>query len=460
MGKLLFAFFFLYVYTYHYGGGEVTADAGRFFKESQVFYNLFWEHPAMYFNFFFGIENDPLVVDAYMQELGHWNTAAHTLSNDSRNVIRVNSLILFISNGKILVHFLIFSLISFLATVDLAQFIRKWSTLSFPVVLAVLTFLPSVAFWGSSIIKEPLMLAGFCFLVRGVFDDLSFKRRWWRVVLGVLLMFMFKPYVLAIFVCAMAFYFVFSRLLPKLQLVNIVVFFIVGALIAQWSGKLDPMVQLISRQQQDFMNVRDGGLYLDVDDDYYYYVYFSNRDKFEYKEGGIALLKEPTGAYFAHKTDYTNRKNVVLTEVGKEYPIYLQMSGAGSGIEVTRINNSFLTMIKMVPEVLFNTTIRPLPNDKGSWLKYPAFLENILLFFGLVLITIFARRKLNKRVKRLVWSLLVFAFMVFLIVGWTTPVLGAIVRYKVPGLLAIGIVMLLLIDYYKIRKILGLEKKI
>lgn len=458
-GKILFALFFLYVYTYHYGGGELTADAGRFFKESQIFYNLFWEHPDMYFKFFFGIENDPLVVDAFMEELGHWNSTSRSLPNDSRNVIRVNSLIFFISNGKILVHFLLFSLISFLATIDLAQFIRKWSTLSFPVVLAVLTLLPSVAFWGSSIIKEPLMLAGLCLLIRGIFDDMSFKRRWWRILVGLLLMLLFKPYILGVFLVAIVFYVFFTRLLPKLQLINMLIFFILGALIAQWSGRLDSVVQLISRQQQDFMNVRDGGLYLEIDDDYYYYVYFSNRSKFEYKEEGVAVLKEPTGAYFAHQRDYNDRKNVLLDEVGKEYPIHLSMTGAGSGIEVTRIDNSFWTMIKMIPEVIYNTTIRPLPNDKGSWLKYPAFIENILLFFGLLLITLFARRKLNKQIKRMVWSLLVFSFLVFVIVGWTTPVLGAIVRYKVPGVLAIGIIMLLLIDNYKIRKLLGLEKK-
>lgn len=457
--KLLVALFFLYVYTYHYGGGELTADAGRFFQESQVFYNLLWEHPDMYFKFFFGIENDPRIVDAFMDELGHWNTSSHTLSNDSRNVIRINSLLFFISNGKILVHFLVFSLISFLATIDLALFIRKWSTLSFPFVLAVLALLPSVAFWGSSIIKEPLLLAGLCILIRGVFDDLSFKGKWWRLLLGLALMLMFKPYILAIFLVVLLFYFVFSRLVPKLQLVNVVVFFIFGALISQWSGKLDSAVYLVSRQQQDFMNVRDGGLYLDIDDDYYYYVYFSNRDKFQFLDGRLAVLKEPTGAYIAHKRNYTDRKAVSLTNVGEVYPVHLSMTQAGSGIDVTRIDNSLWTMIKMIPEVMYNTTIRPLPNDKGSWLKYLAFIENILLFLGLILITLFTRRKLNKRIKRMVWTLIIFAFLVFVVVGWTTPVLGAIVRYKVPGVLALGIVGLLLIDFYKIQKILGLVKK-
>ena len=109
-------------------------------------------------------------------------------------------------------------------------------------------------------------------------------------------------------------------------------------------------------------------------------------------------------------------------------------------------------MMRIVPEVLFNTTIRPLPADKGSWLKYPAFIENIVLFLGLILVTLFARRKLNKRIKRMVWTFMLFAALVFLIVGWTTPVLGAIVRYKVPGVLALTIVLVLLVDYYKIKK--------
>jgi len=457
-GKLLFSLFFLYVYTYHYGGGELTADAGRFFEESRIFYALLWEHPLMYWEFFWGIENDPLVVDTFMEELGHWNAPDRAMPNDSRNVIRVNSLLFLISNGYILVHFLVFSLLSFLATIDLAQFIRKWSTLSFPAVLAVLTLMPSAAFWGSSIIKEPLMLVGMCILIRGVFDDISFRRRWWRLVLGTLLMYMFKPYVLAVLLVALVFYFMFSRIFMKLQLINVMLFLIFGTLIAQWTGMLDRAVEVISRQQQDFMNVRDGGLYLEIDEDYYYYVYFSNRDKFTYNNKGTAILSESTGASLAHKRDHNDRKPVQLSEIGKEYQIHLVMTQAGSGIEVTRINNSFSTMLRIVPEVHFNTAIRPLPADKGSWLKYPAFIENIILFLGLLLVTFFARRKLNKRIKRMVWTFLLFAALVFVVVGWTTPVLGAIVRYKVPGVLVLTIVFVLLVDYYKIKKRLPFQQ--
>jgi hypothetical protein len=387
-----------------------------------------------------------------MEEMGHWNAPDRAMPNDSRNVIRVNSLIFLISNGYILVHFLVFSLLSFLATIDLAQFIRKWSTLSFPAVLAVLTLMPSVAFWGSSIIKEPLMLAGICILIRGVFDDISFRRRWWRLVLGTLLMYMFKPYILAVLLVALVFYFLFSSIFMKLQLINVMLFLIFGTFIAQWTGMLDRAVEVISRQQQDFMNVRDGGLYLEIDEDYYYYVYFSNRDKFTYNNKGTAILSESTGASLAHKRDHNDRKPVQLSEIGKEYQIHLAMTQAGSGIEVTRINNSFSTMLLIVPEVLFNTTIRPLPADKGSWLKYPAFIENIILFLGLLLVTFFARRKLNKRIKRMVWTFLLFAALVFVVVGWTTPVVGAIVRYKVPGVLVLTIVFVLLVDYYKIKK--------
>ena len=72
--------------------------------------------------------------------------------------------------------------------------------------------------------------------------------------------------------------------------------------------------------------------------------------------------------------------------------------------------------------------------------------------------TFFARRKLNKRIKRMVWTFLLFAALVFVVVGWTTPVLGAIVRYKVPGVLVLTIVFVLLVDYYKIKKRLPFQQ--
>jgi hypothetical protein len=48
--------------------------------------------------------------------------------------------------------------------------------------------------------------------------------------------------------------------------------------------------------------------------------------------------------------------------------------------------------------------------------------------------------------------LLVFSLILTLLIGWTTPVIGAIIRYKVPVQLAMMLVTLILFNPKKIKK--------
>lgn len=439
--KFLIALFFLYVYTFYYGGGELTADAGRFFEESKVLKNVFHQSPTDYFKFLFGLDNDPAFINKYLESTNHWNGGNQILPNDSRNVIRVNSLLLFISNGQVVIHFLLFSLASFLGGVDLYQFIKKRSKLPKGFLIILMTLTPSVAFWSSSIIKEPLMILGLCLFLRAAFDDIGIKRKFWRFLIGGLLLIGFKPYVAACLLMALLFYWVFSRV-TKSQFLNLALYGTIGFGILFFTGILDKGVYLISKQQEDFINVRDGGLYLFEDDEHYLYIYYNNRNHFKI-EGNQATLQKPVGAFRMRIDNNFDRKPIQLRNTGDTYRIGVQMNKAGSGIPITPIRGSGITMIKMVPEILFNTFIRPVPKANSSWLTYPAFIENLLVLLGLILAFFISPRKLNRKDRRILFSLSIFSLMIYLIVGWTTPVVGAIVRYVVPGLLGIVLIIAL-----------------
>lgn len=449
--KFLIALFFLYVYTFYYGGGELTADAGRFFEESKVLKNVFHQSPIDYFKFLFGLENDPAFINKYLESTTHWNAGNQVLPNDSRNVIRVNSLLLFISNGQVVIHFLIFSLASFLGGLDLYQFIKKHSKLPKGLLLFLMTLTPSIAFWSSSIIKEPLMILGLCLALRATFDQISFKRKLWRFIIGGILLLSFKPYVFACLFVSLIFFWFISKV-TKSQILNLFLYMAIGFGTLFFTGLMDKAVYLISKQQEDFINVRDGGLYLFEDDEHYFYVYYNNRNHFDIK-GNMAVLKEPVGAFHMRIDNNFDRRPVKLTNVGKSYRIGVRMEKAGSGIPITPIKNSGVTMLKMIPEVLFNTFIQPVPKKNSSWLQYPAFIENIIILFGLFLAVIIYPRKLSHKEARIFFSLTIFSLMIYLIVGWTTPVVGAIVRYIIPGLYGIVLIISL-----KIKTISVLEK--
>jgi hypothetical protein len=448
--KLFSALFFLYVYTYHYGGGELTADAGRFFEESKVLKSVFHQDPKIYFQFLLNWSTSQEMIDTYLEATSHWNASERLIPNDSRNVIRINSVLLFISNGNIFIHFIFFSFITFIAGLDLAQFIKKHSSLSISWIILALTLTPSIAFWGSSIIKEPFLIAGLMILIRGLFDDLTILNRILRIVLGCIFMSLFKPYILFIFLPFIVLYLLLTLLKDYSRLIVIGSYFLLLITVGQFTGINQKALFLISKQQEDFINLRDGGLYLIDDSEHYIYVYYTNRSKFEIKDG-YATLNEPVGAFYMKANENFNRTAIQLKEIGKSWKIGVSLEETGSGVATTPINNSGFQLIKNIPSALLNTLIRPFPWDSGSWLKHLAFLENLLLLFLLTTSIIYRRIIKSSKIKNMIIVLSLFSIAILLVVGWTTPVLGAVVRYKVPATLII-VLLILLFWNKKIKK--------
>src|SRR5690554_7373397 len=79
------------------------------------------------------------------------------------------------------------------------------------------------------------------------------------------------------------------------------------------------MAYVISNQQEDFINLRDGGLYIHGDEEHFYYIYYSNRTHFSF-EDGVATLEEPVHAYYMKKNENHERFPIYLDQVGKSYP--------------------------------------------------------------------------------------------------------------------------------------------
>ncbi|MEY4603377.1 MAG: hypothetical protein RIT43_669, partial [Bacteroidota bacterium] len=133
---------------------------------------------------------------------------------------------------------------------------------------------------------------------------------------------------------------------------------------------------------------------------------------------------------------------VKLYPNGKKLRITYFTPGCRSFIETTPINESFVQLMKNIPEALANSYLRPYLFDPGSRLKYLSMLEVWFLSVFLVF-SLFQRRKLNAVEKAIIFGMVVFALTLFLLIGWTTPVIGAIARYRFPAQLALVVVGLI-----------------
>jgi lysylphosphatidylglycerol synthetase-like protein (DUF2156 family) len=99
-----------------------------------------------------------------------------------------------------------------------------------------------------------------------------------------------------------------------------------------------------------------------------------------------------------------------------------------------------------------NGFFRPFPSNINNLLQLFPLIENILLYLTVLYLLfkiLFLKIKIKQDVKNVLWNSLFFIIMLFVLTGISTPVIGALVRYKVPGLLFLIIVINLMYDQFK-----------
>src|SRR5690606_13069677 len=115
--KVLFGVLFMLIHTYIYGVGEVTVDWEEYMNDSVVLRDVAFQSLGDYLKLLFSDSHEEAL--KYLSDTNHWSAGDMALINDSRNVLRVNSLVAFISNGNVYVHILFFAFISFVGLVEL-----------------------------------------------------------------------------------------------------------------------------------------------------------------------------------------------------------------------------------------------------------------------------------------------------------------------------------------------------
>ena len=455
--KLCFAYTFYHIYTYHDGNGYLSLDAGVYFEDSKALYNVFFESKKDFFTIFFGLNENPDFLNQYLEDTTHWILSEPKFINDTRNIIRLNTLIHFMSNQVAFVHFICISFLSFIGLIEIFQWLKNKSSLPPIVLLLILTLAPSLAFWSSNNLKEPMLILGVALLIRAFFDtDLSLKKRIFRIILGLLISLLFKPYVLISFLVATLF-FIFSEIY-KNQWINLLVFSAIGILFLYFTNLSTPITNVISDKQYDFMNVREGGLYVEADEKHFYHIPYKDIDKFEINEKEeIATQLQKVDGYILLKTSNYKRTPVSIDNIGESFPIYLLMEEAKSKVDITYIHYDYWQLVKNIPEAIFNSFLQPIPRKDQSKLLILSFIENLgyLLMMGIMIIF---RKKCTHQENRRLFTLLLFAGLIAAIVGWTSPISGAIVRYIIPAKLVLLIIFALQIDFDKLRNKLNTIK--
>lgn len=283
------------------------------------------------------------------------------------------------------------------------------------------------------------MLLGLGLFLRGVFHDESQKKKILFGVIGGLLLLGFKPYVMFMLMPMLTFL-ATTKLLPKFKIIGgiLILGILTALLFASFPKPREKAIQTISRKQFDFVQVGRGGLHVYADSVFYYFrtdqIASLNRDH------DTVWLKHDLDAQILKLGQISDPVPIRLKKANNERWIkYFENTQSDGFIPVTPINNSYGQLIRNIPEALYHALFRPIPGDPGGALNWVAFIETVLLFSALFW-TITQRKKLSEQERIRIAGLIIFAFLLSLIIGWTTPVLGAIARYRIPVYIAILII--------------------
>jgi hypothetical protein len=445
--KLLVGFLFNYIHERTYGQGDLSHDGGTFLIEAKYLNDVFFQSPKHYFQLLTGIGETPALIQQHLSMTEYWSAGDLTLINDSKNVIRVHSIIHFFSGGQMMIHLALMCLISLLAVKNLYLSIKKYVAIDKTVLFWALLLIPSTIFWTSSLLKEPLLFFGISLFLRAILYEEIVWRKTTFFSVSILLLIGFKPYVLLILIITLTFTSIY-KFLFKQKFVVASLFIIFFTLLISFvvEKPKETVINYLTRKQFDFVNVGKGGLHV-VADTCFFYFQPHQYESLKIIGDKIYLTKNIT-AYKAHFGSTQKPVVVYLQPNKKAWKMYYFHPGCMSYIETTPINNSSIQLIKNIPEALVNSVIRPWPSDPGSKLKLISFIESLGLFVFLVY-AVWKRRKLDENEKLVVFGLMTFALLLFLLIGWTTPVLGAIARYRFPAQLALFIVGFILLKSSK-----------
>lgn len=445
--KVLAGFLFLFVYTYIYGNGSLGEDAGVFIRESKMVNAVFWESPLSYFKLLLNIGDQREIVELYLQDTYRWDSGPMGITSDNRNMLRIHSLIHFISFNIPSVHLMFMAFISAIGIKQLFISIRNNCLLNEYFVLAVLVMLPNALFWSSGILKEPFMLLGIGLITRAFMDESTLRKKIILALLGALILFLFKPFVL-LAIIPVVMLLVIYRSMNKRKIVgtlSVFLLLLISSILLFPQQKKD-VLHMISRKQFDFNNVGKGGVHAMIDTNYFY-VSPEHVGLLEINGDSVRVVQKTSG-WKLRQGRMDVPVSVELQPSKTKWFIFDNRERSSGYFDVTLINDSFTQLMYNIPEAIINCLFRPFITDPVGPIKYLANLETLFVF-GFLFFALFRRKKMNPILKERIFIIFAFLIISCLIIGWVTPVSGAIIRYRIPVYYAITFISMLLINSQK-----------
>jgi hypothetical protein len=121
-------------------------------------------------------------------------------------------------------------------------------------------------------------------------------------------------------------------------------------------------------------------------------------------------------------------------------------SDSGSLIEMNPLDPSFFGFLRNWPFAILNATLRPSILDAQNAMQWFAAFENLFILIAIIFCIGLYKPIAEPPKRAFVWFCLTFTLVLFSIMGITTPILGTLVRYRMPALPFLTMAIILLSD--------------
>jgi hypothetical protein len=397
-----FALLLYWTFTRYYEN-RVTADIFKYFDDAGRWFALWQTDAQEAWRIWLGQAPLSKAGEEAIKSMRFWGKVNHYgLYNDNQTMIRLHGLLYFISRGSYGIHQLFFIGLHFFS---LAWLFKKLSTTFSKhgqwLLFIVLFGVPSVLFWGAGTTKESLMLTLLAFWLGGMWMWEKHRQRMGLVVmLGSMVGLVFvKMYLLGFLLLALVPWLWNTWRQARRPVLAYLVFY----------GLLLPSALVLNhRQHASDMTPELWEQYGSRP--------FCIADSASYRKNALG-----NGWHFLEKLRFKQQDFVKEAEFEQ----------AGSMRPIPRLNGQATNFFQAIPEGLLIALCAPWPWEIDRVLYLWPFLENLMVW-GLWILMLW--KYASSRISNHGWFWLFFALSLAAFLGLMTPVLGNLVRYKLPVL--------------------------
>lgn len=464
--KVLFGVVLIEIYS-HFYTTRSAADAFKYYDDAKVIYATLWSHPLDYLRMTFGINSDALDLYPYYQKMNNWYLAdSYTFYNDSRSVIRFNALVFPFAFGRYVVHMIFMCFLSLCGLVALFKAFMPFFKQRLASLAIAIFLVPSVLFWGSGVLKEGLILFASGYLIYYFFKLLNEDNKLQTSLYFFLftgLMVLIKVHILISLVPGFCIVWWHMRK-PQSSIylktaIAVFALFTLAFVVSFTKEERNPFYML-AQKQKDFVNLAKGGFYFEEQNNYKDTFYVEEKDRAK-----VLLSNDSVNWRLADGVKFYRWTKEELTDTfiqknqqNSSYRLLMHLDSSGSRIYVPGIEPNVWSVVMSLPVALSNVLFRPFVFEAANYLSLFAALENLWICFFMLLMFLFF--KVPKKEEQAIFIFCFsFVLILFSIIGLTTPVMGAIVRYKIPALPYLFLLFMLLTDAEKLRNKFPFLKK-